>query len=449
MPSSTEGWAVGWNGVIIKWDGSSWSSVASPTTSSLLSVYMISSDEGWAVGCNGVILRWDGSSWSLVTSPTKGSLASVYMLSSTEGWAVGYEGIILRWDGSSWSIVTSHTTNSLYSVHMLSSTEGWAVGFDGTIISIPPATNNPPVVENQKTEGQANPTQLTTLTPTLSWDYYDADNDVMEQYQIQVGTKKSDNSLWDHTLTRQQELEGVVYNEPFDNLDNFNFNYPGGASVEIDPPGQLHYNNPSGGESGGHIKGIEIPDDYTFEIKTYSDHLGEGKMYYNIVNSPTLQFIPGFRNTGLVVTQEHVEVPNVDTVNLIVPGVVKYGNDAEWQTWKFVVTGGNWMTASFDVYLTDSTHTNQLIAEDVPCPVSPIPGETQESSISIESNENTEVHIDYIKLYSYSGLKTVELVPSVTYGGSELSQGITYYWQVKCYDGYDWSDWAYGTFKAE
>ena len=115
-------------------------------------------------------------------------------------------------------------------------------------------------------------------------------------------------------------------------------------------------------------------------------------MFYNIINSPTLQFIPGFKRTGLVVTQEHVEVPNVDTLNLIVPGVVKYGGDAEWQTWKFVVTGGNWMTASFDVYLTDSTRTNQLIAEDVPCPVSPLPGGGKR--LSIETSGNTEAHVD-------------------------------------------------------
>ncbi len=451
MLSSTDGWAMGWNGAIIRWNGSTWSSVASPTKSSLLSVYMISSDEGWAVGVNGAIIRWNGSTWSLVSSPTKGSLASVYMLSPTDGWAVGYEGTIIRWDGSSWSSVASHTTNSLYSVQMLSPANGWVVGFGGKIIPIPPETNSPPVIENQKTEEQSNPTHLATLTPALSWDYYDADNDAMEQCQIQVGTSKSDSSLWDYALTRQQELEGAVHNEAFDDLDNINFSNPGKASVEIDPPGQLHYNALAGGESWGNIKwqGWEIPEDYTFEIKTYFDQIGEGQMFYHIINSATLQFIPGFKRTGLVVTQEHIEVPNLDTLNLIVPGVVKYGANAEWQTWKFVVTSDTWMTASTDIYLTDSTHTNQLMAEDVPCPVSPIPGGAKGPFISFETSGNTEVHIDYLKLYYDSGVKTVELIPSVTYSGSELLQDTTYHWRVKCYDGYDWSDWAYGTFKAE
>jgi len=447
MRSSTDGWAVGEHGTIVRWNGSLWSTVASPTGSHLYSVYMLSSGEGWAVGFWWTIVRWDGSSWSTVTSPTESSLLSVYMLSPTEGWAVGCNGTILRWNGTSWSTVTSPTGGSLASVHMLSSTDGWAVGYGGTIIRIPPAPNSPPALENQKAEGQTDPTDLTTLTPTLSWDYYDANNDVMETFWIQVGTSKNDNSLWDYTSTRQQEVEGDVYNEPFDNLDSFDFDNPGTASVEIDPPGQLHYNNLGGGESWGHIYGWEIPENFTFETKTYFDFINEGHWYYNILNSGTLQFIPGFKRTGLLLAQEHVDVPNVDTFNLIIPGVVKYGGDAGWQTWKFVVTGAGWGAASCDIYLTDSTHTNQLIAEDVACSVSPLPGEAQTHSVSFET-DGVEVHVDYVKIYYDSGTKTVELTPSVTYGGSGLSLGTTYHWRVKCYDGYEWSSWVHGTFKT-
>ena len=36
---------------------------------------------------------------------------------------------------------------------------------------------------------------------------------------------------------------------------------------------------------------------------------------------------------------------------------------------------------------------------------------------------------------------------SVAYGGSSLSRGVTYYVQVRVYDGYEWSDWATGTFR--
>jgi photosystem II stability/assembly factor-like uncharacterized protein len=63
---------------------------------------MVSSTEGWAVGSGGAIIRWDGSNWSNVTSPTTQSLQWVFMVSATDGWAVGHGGTIIRWNGSNW-----------------------------------------------------------------------------------------------------------------------------------------------------------------------------------------------------------------------------------------------------------------------------------------------------------------------------------------------------------
>jgi hypothetical protein len=61
--------------------------------------------------------------------------------------------------------------------------------------------NQLPIAENQKAENQVNPTNLTTLAPTLSWNYADLDNDAQTQYQIQVGTSENDNSMWDSTVS--------------------------------------------------------------------------------------------------------------------------------------------------------------------------------------------------------------------------------------------------------
>ena len=58
---------------------------------------MVSSTDGWAVGTAGTIMRWDGTSWSSVESPINVPLYSVDMVSSTEGWVVGADGTIYRW----------------------------------------------------------------------------------------------------------------------------------------------------------------------------------------------------------------------------------------------------------------------------------------------------------------------------------------------------------------
>jgi hypothetical protein len=102
MVSADDGWAVGWHGTIIHWNGTDWSTVTSPTTVNLYSVFMVSASDGWAVGSAGTIIRWDGASWTNVTSPTTLGLFSVFMVSASDGWAVGVFGTIIRWTGTVW-----------------------------------------------------------------------------------------------------------------------------------------------------------------------------------------------------------------------------------------------------------------------------------------------------------------------------------------------------------
>ena len=124
--------------VAVQAESWNWNKVASPTKAYLQSVTMVSSTDGWAVGFGGAIIRWDGTKWNNVTSPTKYALVSVDMVSSTEGWAIaqrtdGYQTnqSIIRWDGTSWNNVTSPTAGMLTSLDMVNSTDGWIVGADG------------------------------------------------------------------------------------------------------------------------------------------------------------------------------------------------------------------------------------------------------------------------------------------------------------------------------
>jgi len=80
--------------------------------------------------------------------------------------------------------------------------------------------NSLPVDENQETENQTNPTYLTTFTPVLSWDYYDADTDTQENFQIQVGTAENGSDMWDNNQQNSDNFvsyagttlsEGVTY----------------------------------------------------------------------------------------------------------------------------------------------------------------------------------------------------------------------------------------------
>jgi hypothetical protein len=140
MISENDGWAVGFSGHIAHWNGTTWSQVTSPVTSSLNAVAMINANDGWAVGDNGIILRWNGVNWSQADSPTSANLSSVAMVSANEGWIIGGN-VLLHWNGQEWSLFTKPVNDWFKDIHMLSADDGWVVGSNNVLHYqvIPPA----------------------------------------------------------------------------------------------------------------------------------------------------------------------------------------------------------------------------------------------------------------------------------------------------------------------
>ena len=133
-------WAVGLNGAILRWDGSSWAAVdgGSPNTS-YFGVWGTVGDGGgsrvWAVGAgpggSGVIHHWNGSGWISQATACNTTLYGVWGSGPDDLWAVGASGKICHNDGSpSWTLVDSGTTSSnhLRGVWGSASNDVWAVG---------------------------------------------------------------------------------------------------------------------------------------------------------------------------------------------------------------------------------------------------------------------------------------------------------------------------------
>jgi photosystem II stability/assembly factor-like uncharacterized protein len=102
--------AVGFDGTTLSYDASAgWLVQPTPPRArklNLLGVAFAGPASAFAVGEFGVILHWDGASWSedpQSTSLTDSQLNAVAFAQSGEGWAVGADGTILHYDGSSWS----------------------------------------------------------------------------------------------------------------------------------------------------------------------------------------------------------------------------------------------------------------------------------------------------------------------------------------------------------
>ena len=191
MLDSGEGWAVGDNATILHYTVTggvgTWNLVTvsgSPglfRDANLTSIFMLSPTSGWAVGgvtscaaCQStffntgpMIIYWDGSKWSPVATPqipggispdglttvgnpgftlTTGVLKSVYCTGPNDCWTAGYPGKLLstlfHWDGVAWSFVSlspdllgqdaslKGVPPILTSIYMTSPSSGWIVGSD-------------------------------------------------------------------------------------------------------------------------------------------------------------------------------------------------------------------------------------------------------------------------------------------------------------------------------
>ena len=108
-------------------------------TSRLLDAFFIDSNTGWAVGYNGLIIKTidGGTNWSAQSSGTSYRLEGVHFVDSSIGWVVGTEGTILATTngGDNWSVQDYNATCSLYKTNFSDANTGWAVTGCSTIIA--------------------------------------------------------------------------------------------------------------------------------------------------------------------------------------------------------------------------------------------------------------------------------------------------------------------------
>ena len=137
--SATNVWAVGSGGTILKWNGTAWSAQTSGTTKDLFAIWGVDANNVWAVGgtpqfgSGNVILKWNGTSWSAQTPGVSDVLTSVWGTDSSNVWAVGWNGRILKWNGTAWATQTSGSSDNFQAVWAANATNLWAVNDNGGI----------------------------------------------------------------------------------------------------------------------------------------------------------------------------------------------------------------------------------------------------------------------------------------------------------------------------
>ena len=129
--------AVGGNGLIRHYDGSAWSTMASPVSVSLEAVWGRTSSDVFAVGGGGTILHYNGIQWQKMSSPTHDDLYCVWGFSQSGGlvYAGGRDGNILLYSGGQWTFMDTPVSDGIwrysiiYAIWGASPTELYAVGW--------------------------------------------------------------------------------------------------------------------------------------------------------------------------------------------------------------------------------------------------------------------------------------------------------------------------------
>lgn len=93
-------------GVLHRWNGSGFTEEEAPGR--IVSMHGISPDLVFAVGYDGLIARWDGTRWQRMQSPTTGTLSSVFVASPEEVYACGPAKVLLEGSIHGWSELLNH-----------------------------------------------------------------------------------------------------------------------------------------------------------------------------------------------------------------------------------------------------------------------------------------------------------------------------------------------------
>lgn len=218
MLGPNEGWVVGDNATILHYTVTggvgTWNLVTvsgSPGLSqdaNLTSIFMLSPTSGWAVGgiqasssssTGPVIIYWDGTKWTPVATPTIPSgtsptgrtsalLKSVYCTGPNDCWTGGLPGklvaTLFHWDGVAWNQVTTSPAllgqnlapasggivfpPIVSSIYLTSPGSGWIVGSSRSFTSsTSPPYPSPPVPELSAILRLSSPVVTGTLTTTV------------------------------------------------------------------------------------------------------------------------------------------------------------------------------------------------------------------------------------------------------------------------------------------
>jgi len=319
---------------------------------------------------------------------------------------------------------------------------GWVTGFF--------KLNTLPTARNPRAENQTNPTRLTTPSPTLSWEYSDAEGDSQAQYQIQVTTDPSFGSIthWDQvgtsgaasaTYAGQPLSRGVTYYwrvRVKDTTEYAGENAWGDwatGTFRLNQPPSLYDLRTEGQADPTRVTTLTP----TFSW-TYSDTDGDGqvKCQVRVGTSPGDNSLWDYTATRALASMTYSGLPLQRGENYCVS--VRVFDGYEWS---------DWASGTFRINRPPRAENQRAEGEVNPTRLTTLTPTLGWSYCDPDGDAQTKVRIQVGTSENGSSMwdaTAISSSPSIVYGGAPLQRGVTYYWRVQVFDGYEWSDWLWG-----
>ncbi|MBL8986341.1 MAG: hypothetical protein JNJ80_08725 [Gemmatimonadetes bacterium] len=115
--------------------GPSWESMPGAAGAELWAIWGTAPDRLYASGQNGVILRWDGTTFRPMSTPTDYVLFGLWGTDPADVYAVGIRGTLLHYDGVAWTPVAIPSSADFFAIAGRSRTDIILVGNGGAVVS--------------------------------------------------------------------------------------------------------------------------------------------------------------------------------------------------------------------------------------------------------------------------------------------------------------------------
>jgi len=106
------------------------------TSSDLKDVWAASTNDVFIVGASGTVLRFNGTSFTTMSSGVTYSLNAVWGTGSNDVWAVGSLGVVIHYNGSSWTATELNTSMTAHDVFGFSPTEVFVSLDRGSVLKL-------------------------------------------------------------------------------------------------------------------------------------------------------------------------------------------------------------------------------------------------------------------------------------------------------------------------